>query len=82
MCLPPTRGGMPMSKSQNVVDEFNRSHPIGTTVVFWPADRSGPGRSGVTRTEAWLLGGHTPVVKITGKPGCVALSHVKCGQDV
>ena len=43
---------------------------------YWPGAREGEGRKSVTRSEAWLLGGHTPVVMVEGYPGGIALSHV------
>lgn len=54
------------------VEGFNRAHAIGTKVLY----RSYPGathRATQTRSEAWVLGGHTPVVMIEGTAGGVAL---------
>ena len=42
----------------------------------WPGLREGDGRESVTRSEAWLMGGHTPVVMVEGYAGGIALSHV------
>jgi hypothetical protein len=58
------------------VARFNASTPVGTPVLFWPGDRSGEGRESVTRSRAWLLGDHTPVVMVEGYPGGIALTHV------
>lgn len=56
---------------------WNAAHPVGTPIRFWPGDREGAGRSSWTRSEAWLLGGHTAVVMVRGHSGCVALTHVE-----
>ena len=59
------------------VDQFNAMYPIGTMVRYWRGVREGDGRLGQTTSEAFLLGGHTPVVLIDGCSGSVALSHVE-----
>ncbi len=62
---------------QSIVDEFNRQCPVGAPVRAWPyvkGDKSGFGT--VTRSEAYVLSGHTPVVFVEGHSGCIALSHV------
>lgn len=58
------------------VGQFNDLVPVGSEVVYWPGEREGEGRPSKTRTEAWLLGGHTPVVMVEGYPGGIALTHV------
>ncbi len=64
-------------------DDFNAKHPVGTPVRYWPGFRNVPGlsdskaREGATRTVAWLMGGHTPVVSVTGYIGGIALTHVE-----
>jgi hypothetical protein len=58
-------------------DDFNALYPVGTPVRYWPAFRRGDGRQSVTRTPAWLLGGHTPCVSVEGYPGGIALTHVQ-----
>lgn len=63
-------------KNLRMVEWFNKVCPIGTAVYYWPGAREGEPRKGVTRSEAWLLGGHTPVVMVTGYAGGIALSHV------
>lgn len=58
------------------VDQFNALVPLGTQVVYWPGMRAGEGTPSVTRSRAWLMGEHTPVVKVEGYAGCIALTHV------
>ena len=68
----PRRAG----KNARTVEEFNARFPVGTPVLYWPGLREGDGRESVTRSEAWLMGGHTPVVMVDGYPGGIALTHV------
>lgn len=56
--------------------EFNAQHRVGTAVRYWPGVQAGDGTVSVTRSEAWLLGGHTPVVMVKGYSGAIALTHV------
>lgn len=66
------RGG----KSLAAVLWFNETCPIGSPVWYWPGVREGAPRASVTRSEARLLGGHTPVVMVEGYAGGIALSNV------
>lgn len=62
---------------QELVEQWNRYHPVGTLVRYWRMDRRGePSGTGKTRSRAWLLGGHSAVVLIEGTSGGIALSHV------
>lgn len=65
------------ARNLKVVDEFNAAHPVGTRVRYWRGVREGEGAVGQTPCEAWLLGGHSPVVRITGTSGAIALTHVQ-----
>jgi len=68
----PRRAG----KTTRLVEQFNEVCPIGSPVLYWPGAFEGEGRKSVTRSAAWLLGGHTPVVMVEGYAGGIALSHV------
>jgi hypothetical protein len=62
---------------QSACDAFNREHPIGSRIRVC----AGPIGTDVKDVEvrdpgAIVLGGHTPVVYVTGGAGCIALSHV------
>ena len=57
-------------------DEFNRRHPIGTPVRFWPGAREGVGRVSRTRTSAWLMSSAV-VVSVDDYAGGIALSHIE-----
>lgn len=62
---------------RRAVEAFNKANPIGTKVYFWPGVREGEGRPSWTRSQAHLLGGHTPVVWVEGYASCIALTHVE-----
>jgi hypothetical protein len=59
------------------VYRFNRRFPPGTPVLFWPGCREGAGRESTTTGTAWLLGGHTPVVRVADHSSAIALTHVQ-----
>lgn len=63
-------------KTLRLVEQFNEVCPVGTHVLYWPGAREGEGRKSITRSKAWLLGGHTPVVMVEGYAGGIALTHV------
>lgn len=63
---------------QQKCDNFNEACPIGTTVIYEsvkgdPMTR----RETKTRSEAYVLSGHTAVVFVEDVAGCVALDHVE-----
>ena len=57
------------------VAEFNDRVPVGASVAYWPGFRIGEGVPSTTRSRAWLLGDHTPVVMVEGYGGAIALTH-------
>lgn len=79
-------------KAQEAVDRFNRDHPVGTPVTYWPGarritpwrpdarSREIPGRESRTRTPAWLVCGK-PCVSVEGYPGGIALTHVEVREN-
>lgn len=67
----------PMSRIKPISPEaWNEKYPVGTEVLFYHLQphltQEAPVRTR-TRSEAWLLGGHTPVVQVEGQSGCHAL---------
>jgi aconitase B len=68
--------GRRSGKNTAAVEQFNEVCPIGTPVLYWPGVREGEGRKSTTRSAAWLLGGHDPVVMVEGYAGGIALTHV------
>jgi hypothetical protein len=65
-----------MSKREfvDLVDRFNASHGIGTAVDV--RLDNGSVHQGETKSPAWMLGDHTPVVMVTGIRGAYALERV------
>lgn len=62
------------NRAQAEVDQWNSLFPVGTLV--WYRTDAGRELPGKTRSEAELLGGHTAVIWLEGKSGCVALGRV------
>lgn len=52
---------------------WNRGCPIGTAVVYHPVIGEPEGIETRTRSEAWVLSGHTAVIMVEQRPGCVCL---------
>jgi hypothetical protein len=50
---------------------WNLANPVGTPILY--TDDFGRQTATTTRSEASVLSGHTAVIWITGKSGCVAL---------
>lgn len=70
----------PYAADVALVDAWNAKNPPGTPVVVTKDD--GTNYSTKTRSYAELLGGHTPVVWLAGRSGCVGLDRVAVGQCV
>ncbi|WP_435233328.1 hypothetical protein [Micromonospora aurantiaca (nom. illeg.)] len=61
---------------QTIVDTFNTEHSSVTWVRYWTGTRDDAPKYDLTDGKAWLLGGHTPVVRVRGESSCIALTHV------
>ena len=59
---------------QAEVDQFNATVPLGGEVDYFEIEGA-PLKRHKTRTEAQILSGHTAVVWLEGKAGCVCVSH-------
>jgi hypothetical protein len=59
---------------QAEVDQFNAKVPLGGLVDYFEYEGA-PLQRFKTRTEAQILSGHTAVVWLEGKSGCVCVSH-------
>jgi len=59
---------------QKEADLFNARFEVGSAVEYREV-KDGAGKLYVTRTPAEVLSGHTAVVWLEGKSGCVAVSH-------
>lgn len=49
---------------QKRCDEWNEKHPIGTKVICQAWKPGGPKRETFTTSIAWVLGEHSPVVRL------------------
>jgi hypothetical protein len=56
---------------------FNRAFPVGSEVLYESVIGVTGAARYTTRTEASILSGHTAVVWLEGKSGCVAIDHCK-----
>ncbi len=67
----------PTNKLQDTVDQWNRANPIGSYVLAYELinPRRIP-RVAIVRSEAWVIGGHSAVVKVTGQAGGVNLDSI------
>jgi hypothetical protein len=60
---------------QRQCDNWNAKHPEGTVVSFESIKGQGESHRGKSASEAQVLGGHSAVIWLEGKSGCVALDH-------
>jgi len=76
-CLSYDEGDMkPNTKKLNEqVDAWNASNPSGTDVIL--TDDFGKEEKTKTRSEAWVLGGHTSVVMVNGRTGGYLLDRIR-----
>lgn len=56
-------------------DEWNSMHKVGTAVLL--TLDNGDEKLTKTRSEAWVLSGHTAVIQVDGVAGCYALERVR-----
>jgi hypothetical protein len=56
--------------------------PVGTPVLYWPGERTGPGRRSKTRSEPWRMGSGELVVKVYGHEGGIALTHIQVRREL
>ena len=59
---------------QKAVDDWNARVPVGA-IVEYSEVCGDPPETFTTSTAAEVLGGHTAVVWLNGKSGCVRISH-------
>jgi hypothetical protein len=68
-----------MSKTQQkLVDKWNAKHPVGTLVTRYKLiNPLREPEETKTRSEAWLMGGHTAMVMVEGIAGGVMVESVR-----
>ncbi len=64
-------------RAAEAADAFNKQHPPGTPVYFWPGIRLNEPLKSRTRGEAWALPSGEAVVRVEGRAGGIALSHIE-----
>jgi hypothetical protein len=64
-----------LKKLEQEVAAFNRRFAVGAEVDYFEVIGDGKAKRLRTRTPAQVLGGHTAVVWLEGKSGCVCCSH-------
>lgn len=57
------------------VQKWNQAHPVGTEVTV--RKDAGDVVTGTAISAAYVLGGHTAVIHVTGISGCYALDRVE-----
>lgn len=60
---------------QKQCDAWNAKHPVGTTISYEEIQGRGETHRGASVSEAQVMGGHSAVIWIDGKSGCVDLDH-------
>ena len=62
---------------EKVVSEWNEKHPVGTRVTRYKLiDPLEEGTETETRSEAWVMSGHSAMVMVNGVRGGVVLESV------
>jgi len=64
-----------MQNEQWMVDEWNDNHEVGIKVVL--TDDFGEEEETVTRSEAWLMGGHSAMIMVKGRSGGYCLDRIR-----
>lgn len=64
------------AQMQAACDRFNARHPVGDEIVVYSGPIGENPKRVAVRYPAEIMGGHTPVVYVTGGAGCIALTHV------
>jgi hypothetical protein len=66
---------------QKQCDKWNAANPEGTTVSYESIIGQGETFRGKSKSEAQVLSGHTAVIWLEGKSGCVCLDHCTAVEE-
>ena len=66
-----------MGKRAMTADDASKMFPVGTRVKYFPIFGEDKHEEAEIRSEAWALGHGELVIKITGRAGGVAISHLE-----
>lgn len=69
-------GAVPLKDEPGRVERWNAEYPPGTAVLYQPVLGMPQVQPTKTTTNAWLLSGHTAVVRVEGISGAVALRNL------
>lgn len=65
------------AQMQAACDKFNARYNVGDKILCWPGTKDVVPVERTISGPASILGGHTPVVYVSGGGGTIVLSHVK-----
>lgn len=66
-----------LAQLEKQCSDWNAAHEVGTTVSYEEIVGEGETFRGKSKSEAQVLSGHTAVIWLEGKSGCVSLEHCK-----
>lgn len=72
-----TRHKTKLSRGIEEAAAFNKSHSPGTPVLYWLRLRTETPEESITRGEAWALPCGNAVVRVNGRVGGIALTHIE-----
>jgi hypothetical protein len=64
-----------LAQLQKQCDDWNAAHEVGAEVSFEEIQGDGETHRGASCSEAQVLSGHSAVIWLEGKRGCVHLAH-------
>lgn len=56
------------------VKAWNSNHPVGSKVIL--TNDIGENEETVTRSEAFIMGGHSAMIQVKGRSGCYLLDRI------
>lgn len=81
MNRPPKRPSA--AELQRQCDRFNAHYPVGSDVIRFPTiHRNTDGTPTKTRSEAWVMGGHSAVVLVEGFSGSQSLDCIGTDKPI
>lgn len=72
-----TRRRTKLDRALEEVSVFNEKHSAGTPVLFWLGLRTDTPEESTTRGVAWALSEGDAVVRVNGRIGGIALTHIE-----
>lgn len=67
-----------LKEATDAAEAFNKRYPIGTSVTYYELiEPLAKPRTTHTRSEAWVMGGHSAMIMVDGISGGVCLDHIR-----